>query len=131
MSRRVLAEALDRNGLEVVTLNGFPCAGFHDEVVGKRVYLPDWTSPLRLEYTLDLVKVLAELMPGDASYGSISTLPLARLARTAARVGRGRPGLPQLGRFASRRGSGRCDSRPRSLTEGGRLGQLEGEAAGG
>ncbi|WBQ03084.1 metabolite traffic protein EboE [Kribbella sp. CA-293567] len=72
-----LRRALDRNGLEVVTLNGFPYAGFHDRVVGKKVYSPDWTEPARLQYTLDLVDVLAELMPADAAYGSISTLPLA------------------------------------------------------
>ncbi|HET6294339.1 MAG TPA: metabolite traffic protein EboE [Kribbella sp.] len=72
-----LARALRKNDLEVVTLNGFPYAGFHDKVVGKKVYLPDWTNPERLEYTLDLVTVLAELLPADASYGSISTLPLA------------------------------------------------------
>jgi sugar phosphate isomerase/epimerase len=72
-----LARALDRNGLEVVTLNGFPYSGFHDRVVGKKVYQPDWTERARLDYTLDLVKVLGELMPADAAYGSISTLPLA------------------------------------------------------
>jgi sugar phosphate isomerase/epimerase len=72
-----LARALDRNGLEVVTLNGFPYSGFHDPVVGKLVYQPDWTEPARLHYTLDLVKVLSELLPADAAYGSISTLPLA------------------------------------------------------
>jgi sugar phosphate isomerase/epimerase len=72
-----LARALDRNGLEVVTLNGFPYSGFHDRVVGKKVYQPDWTERARLDYTLDLVKVLGELMPEDAAYGSISTLPLA------------------------------------------------------
>ncbi|GAA0594250.1 metabolite traffic protein EboE [Kribbella sandramycini] len=71
-----LRQALDRNGLEVVTLNGFPYAGFHDEVVGKKVYLPDWTHPERLHYTRDLVDVLAQLLPEDAAYGSISTLPL-------------------------------------------------------
>ncbi|MEV6286645.1 metabolite traffic protein EboE [Kribbella sp. NPDC051770] len=72
-----LRRALDRNGLEVVTLNGFPYAGFHDRVVGKKVYKPDWTEPERLRYTLDLIEVLAKLMPRDAAYGSISTLPLA------------------------------------------------------
>jgi len=72
-----LRRALDRNNLEVVTLNGFPYSGFHDRVVGKLVYSPDWTEPARLQYTLDLIEVLAELMPADASYGSISTLPLA------------------------------------------------------
>lgn len=105
-----LAGTLDRCDLEVVTLNGFPYAGFHDQVVGKKVYLPDWSQPERLAYTLDLVDVLAQLLPADASYGSISTLPLgwrspwfadrdllareafgrlaAKLAETAERTGR-------------------------------------------
>jgi len=91
-----LSDTLDRCGLEVVTLNGFPYAGFHDAVVGKKVYLPDWSQPERLAYTLDLVEVLAQLLPADASYGSISTLPLGwrtpwfadrdELARDAVRV---------------------------------------------
>jgi sugar phosphate isomerase/epimerase len=72
-----LRTALDRNNLEVVTLNGFPYSGFGDRMVGKQFYLPDWTEPARLRYTLDLVEVLAKLLPADASYGSISTLPLA------------------------------------------------------
>jgi sugar phosphate isomerase/epimerase len=71
-----LGDTLDRHSLEVVTLNGFPYAGFHDEVVGKSVYLPDWSQPERLEYTLNLAEVLARLLPADAQYGSISTLPL-------------------------------------------------------
>lgn len=72
-----LRRALDRNGLEVVTLNGFPYSGFRDRVAGKKFYLPDWTEPARLRYTLDLVDVLAKLLPADAAYGSVSTLPLA------------------------------------------------------
>ena len=35
---------LDRRGLEVVTLNGFPYRGFHDPVVKLAVYQPDWSS---------------------------------------------------------------------------------------
>jgi hypothetical protein len=60
-----LRRALDRNSLEVVTLN-----------FGRQLS-PDWTEPERLRYTMDLVDVLAELLPDDASYGSISTVPLA------------------------------------------------------
>lgn len=71
-----LTSTLETSGLEAVTLNGFPYAGFHDEVVGKKVYLPDWSQPERLAYTLDLVEVLAKILPADAAYGSISTLPL-------------------------------------------------------
>jgi len=71
-----LQDELASQGLEVVTLNGFPYAGFHDARVKKAVYRPDWSEPERLEYTLDLAWVLAALLPKDAARGSISTLPL-------------------------------------------------------
>ncbi|MQY05975.1 metabolite traffic protein EboE [Actinomadura macrotermitis] len=72
-----LRAALDRHGLEVVTLNGFPYQGFQAEVVKHRVYHPDWTEPARLRYTLDLARILAGLLPDDVAEGSVSTLPLA------------------------------------------------------
>ncbi|MEV0731404.1 metabolite traffic protein EboE [Polymorphospora sp. NPDC050346] len=75
--RRRLRHELDVRGLEVVTLNGFPYASFQDPVVKYAVYHPDWTTPDRLAYTLDLARVLADLLPDDAARGSISTLPLA------------------------------------------------------
>ena len=75
--RRKLRAELDARGLEVYTLNAFPYGGFHDEVVKHSVYRPQWTDPRRLEYTVDCAIVLADLLPGTASYGSISTLPLA------------------------------------------------------
>lgn len=68
---------LDRLGLEVVTLNAFPYAGFHDEVVKGAVYHPDWSEAARLDFTLDCATVLARLLPDDAAEGSISTVPLA------------------------------------------------------
>ena len=71
-----LRSELERHGLEVVTLNGFPYAGFHDPTVKKAVYSPDWTEQARLDYTVDLAHILAELLPIDAARGSISTLPL-------------------------------------------------------
>ncbi|HYS36790.1 MAG TPA: metabolite traffic protein EboE [Pseudonocardiaceae bacterium] len=74
--RRLRAELAIR-GLEVVTLNAFPYAGFQQPVVKKAVYLPDWADPRRLDYTLACARVLAELLPDDAVRGSISTLPLA------------------------------------------------------
>lgn len=70
-----LRSALVAQRLEVVTLNGFPYGGFHDQVVKKAVYRPDWTEPERLTYTIDLARVLAGLLPDDTSVGSISTLP--------------------------------------------------------
>ena len=38
-----LRVALDRHGLEVVTLNAFPYEGFHAPVVKRDVYPPDWS----------------------------------------------------------------------------------------
>lgn len=87
---------LDRRGLEVVTLNGFPYEGFGAEEVKYRVYKPDWADPERLEHTTSLARLLAGLLPDDVPDGSISTLPLAwrtahdeqraRTARTALRT---------------------------------------------
>jgi sugar phosphate isomerase/epimerase len=70
-----LRETLDRLGLEVVTLNGFPYRAFHAPVVKRAVYTPDWTRPERSEYTLNLAWLLARLLPDDVTQGSISTLP--------------------------------------------------------
>jgi sugar phosphate isomerase/epimerase len=73
---RRLRRELDARGLEVVTLNGFPYREFHAPVVKRAVYLPDWADPARLRYTLDLARILVDLLPDDAARGSISTLPL-------------------------------------------------------
>ncbi len=67
---------LKKHNLYVFTLNGFPYGGFHRQVVKDQVYAPDWSKTERLEYTLRLVKILAELLP-DGVEGSISTLPLS------------------------------------------------------
>ncbi|MGH8909324.1 MAG: metabolite traffic protein EboE [Egibacteraceae bacterium] len=72
-----LRRALDAQGLEVVTLNGFPYTSFHAPVVKRAVFAPDWTEPERLTYTRHLARLLAELLPADVADGSISTLPLA------------------------------------------------------
>ncbi|MFF5282382.1 metabolite traffic protein EboE [Streptomyces sp. 62] len=74
---RRLRSELDRRGLEVVTLNGFPYEGFGAAEVKYRVYQPDWTDPRRLAHTADLARLLTTLMPDDAAEGTISTLPVA------------------------------------------------------
>lgn len=74
---RELRADLDRRGLEVVTLNGFPYEGFGAQEVKYRVYKPDWTDPERLTHTTDLARLLSALLPDDVREGSISTLPLA------------------------------------------------------
>jgi sugar phosphate isomerase/epimerase len=72
-----LRAALERLGLEAVTFNGFPYQGFHDEVVKQRVYVPDWTTAERREFTVALARILTRLLPEDVTDGSVSTLPLA------------------------------------------------------
>ncbi|NBE56806.1 xylose isomerase [Streptomyces sp. YC537] len=74
---RELRTDLDRRGLEVVTLNGFPYEGFGAQEVKYRVYKPDWTDAERLTHTTDLARLLTALLPDDVREGSISTLPLA------------------------------------------------------
>ena len=67
---------LERQGLYVFTLNGFPYGPFHQTVVKADVYAPDWTRPERLAYTLRLAQVLARLLPEGVD-GSISTVPVS------------------------------------------------------
>ena len=68
-------EGLQRRGLTCYTLNAFPYGDFHSARVKENVYLPDWTAPDRLNYTLSCARLLAELLPAGAE-GSISTVPL-------------------------------------------------------
>ncbi|MET9717015.1 metabolite traffic protein EboE [Streptomyces rochei] len=94
---RGLRGELDRRGLEVVTLNGFPYEGFGAEEVKYRVYKPDWAGPERLEHTTSLARVLAGLLPDDVTDGSISTLPLAwRTAWDETRAAKARSALVTL-----------------------------------
>lgn len=72
-----LRRDLDVRGLEVVTVNGFPYQAFHAPVVKGAVYQPDWLTDERMEYTVNLAVILAGLLPEDAAWGSVSTLPLA------------------------------------------------------
>ena len=67
---------LSERDLYVFTLNGFPYGGFHNQVVKDKVYAPDWTTPERTNYTKNLARILAELLPEGVG-GSISTLPLS------------------------------------------------------
>jgi len=58
----------------VFTINGFPYGNFHGSRVKEQVYVPDWTSPDRLEYTNRLFDLIAALVP-EGVEGSVSTLP--------------------------------------------------------
>lgn len=68
---------LDREGLYVFTVNGFPYGSFHGIRVKESVYAPDWRQPERLTYTDRLATLLAALLPQDQSdlAGSVSTVP--------------------------------------------------------
>ncbi|MBX3443957.1 MAG: metabolite traffic protein EboE [Planctomyces sp.] len=69
--RRQLAEL----ELTCYTLNAFPYGDFHEERVKDQVYVPDWSTPERADYTTDCAAILAALLP-DGCDGSLSTLPL-------------------------------------------------------
>ena len=62
------------NNCYVFTINGFPFGRFHGARVKEQVFVPDWSSPARLDYTKRLFDILAALLP-DGMEGSVSTLP--------------------------------------------------------
>jgi sugar phosphate isomerase/epimerase len=70
------AETLHSARLTCYTLNTFPFGNFHDARVKENVYLPDWASDARVQYTMDCARVLARLLPDDIAEGSLSTVPL-------------------------------------------------------
>ena len=44
--------------------------------VKKNVYFPDWSEDSRLDYSIKTGDILADLLPADQTYGSISTVPV-------------------------------------------------------
>ena len=67
---------LGENQSYVFTLNGFPFGEFHHARVKEQVHFPDWTTQTRVDYTLRLVSILAQLLPQGID-GGISTSPLS------------------------------------------------------
>lgn len=67
---------LDEQECFVPTINGFPFGSFHNAHIKEHVYLPDWRSNERADYTIRLADLLADWLP-DGQIGSISTVPLA------------------------------------------------------
>jgi len=67
----------------VPTINGFPFGAFHGTRVKEAVYLPDWRSRERADYTKQLATLLAGWLPEGGS-GSISTVPVGFKAHFAA-----------------------------------------------
>ena len=70
---------LTDHGLYVAIINGFPYGPFHGTAVKEQVYAPDWRDAARVRYTIDLVDVLAALLPAApaGTDGGISTAPLS------------------------------------------------------
>ena len=76
-SAELRAEALEfftGNQIYPFSINGFPYGRFHAGPVKENVYAPDWRSPERLHYTLQLADLLAGWLPETVD-GSISTVP--------------------------------------------------------
>jgi hypothetical protein len=65
---------LDENECYVFTINGFPFGRFHGGRVKEQVYVPDWTTPERVQYTNRLFDLLVQLVP-EGIEGSVSTAP--------------------------------------------------------
>jgi hypothetical protein len=65
---------LDQHYCYIFTINGFPYGRFHGQRVKEEVYLPDWTSDDRVNYTNRLFDLLDQLLPPGLE-GSVSTLP--------------------------------------------------------
>jgi sugar phosphate isomerase/epimerase len=78
-ARTRLRAELDARGLEVVTLSGVPYTeGGGEASSDTHRSDPDWSDPARLEYTLDLARILVDLLPEDAVRGAVSTRGLGR-----------------------------------------------------
>lgn len=73
---QIFKKWLSENDAYVFTMNGFPYGDFHHAVVKDQVHAPDWTKHERLNYTLRLFDILAELLP-EGLEGGISTSPLS------------------------------------------------------
>ena len=56
---------LDEQNAYIFTINGFPYGNFHGQRVKENVYLPDWTDPERLSYTITLFEILSSLLPQE------------------------------------------------------------------
>ena len=66
---------LQQGDYYVPTINGFPYGAFHGTRVKERVYLPDWRSRERVEYSNRLARILAALNDRHADGLSVSTVP--------------------------------------------------------
>ncbi|GIF26338.1 sugar phosphate isomerase/epimerase [Actinoplanes tereljensis] len=72
-ARTRLRAELDARRLEVVTMSGAPFAeGGGEQPTTENE--PAWTEPARREYTLDLARILLDLLDAEAVRGAVSTI---------------------------------------------------------
>jgi sugar phosphate isomerase/epimerase len=69
-----IQKVLTDNNLFLFSLNAFPLRDFHQAEVKRDVYLPDWTERARIDTTVQLCRLLAELLP-EGIDGTVSTAP--------------------------------------------------------
>lgn len=74
--RAELKRYLSGNDMYLYTVNAFVYGPFKNTVVKEQVYEPDWHSEERVQYTIDVANVLADVVPEGVS-PSIQTAPLA------------------------------------------------------
>jgi hypothetical protein len=72
---RAFGDWCRQEGLFVPTINGFPFGRFHGAAVKEKVYLPDWRSRERVDYTKRLAELLDGWLP-EGMAGSVSTVPV-------------------------------------------------------
>ncbi|ALG75098.1 hypothetical protein VY88_26615 [Azospirillum thiophilum] len=118
-----LAAIFAGEGFAAYTMNGFPYGPFHGVPVKEAVYEPDWTTPDRLAYTLDLARIMATLVPPKKT-ATISTVPGGFAPRTRGREAavadgllRAAAGLVRLERETGRRVALALEPEPFCLLE--------------
>ncbi|MEM7602752.1 MAG: hypothetical protein AAF357_15215, partial [Verrucomicrobiota bacterium] len=58
---------MDEKQSYVFTINGFPYGTFHGSRVKEQVYVPDWATQERLDYTNQLFDLICEMAPEGES----------------------------------------------------------------
>lgn len=90
---RRLSDALQQHHVTPFTINGFPFGDFHQPVVKRTVYQPDWSTDERLKYTLELAELHDQLLP-SGQLSTISTLPLGWPRKNGVAISYSQKSLP-------------------------------------
>src|SRR5881409_4520364 len=73
--RDKLKKFLADNDMYLYTVNAFPYGPFKGRIVKEQVYEPDWRSEERLQYTINVAEVIADVAP-EGTAPSIQSPPL-------------------------------------------------------